>query len=211
MWGFSSRRFIRNMTRRVLSATIEDERACGFALAADGGGSSNRDQQDDAPRPEAPDSPGSLFDDPFQLGLGRSGGSGDGSGRPGGGPGRRGPSRVSWLYILLVCGLLAYVIFSMNGGFGAQSPTDELATSEFVTAVEEGRVANVTYTVRWQPAVSTDASRHWQNAALKHLPLPTWAPMRLPTSWPAARAPSTSSTPTIPTRSWTSSSAWSQR
>ena len=159
------------MTRRVLSATIEDERACGLALAADGGGSSNRGQQDDAPRPEAPDSPGSSFDDPFQLGLGRSGGSGDGSGRPGGGPGRRGPSRVSWLYILLVCGLLAYVIFSMNGGFGAQSPTDELATSEFVTAVEEGRVANVTYTV----ADGSLAGEYWtrsedigKNAALKH-------------------------------------------
>ena len=159
------------MTRRVLSATIEDERACGLALAADGGGSGNRDQQDDAPRPEAPDSPGSSFDDPFQLGLGRSGGSGDGSGRPGGGPGRRGPSRVSWLYILRVCGLLAYVIFSMNGGFGAQSPTDELATSEFVTAVEEGRVANVTYTV----ADGSLAGEYWtrsedigKNAALKH-------------------------------------------
>ena len=159
------------MTRRVLSATIEDERACGLALAADGGGSSNRDQQDDAPRPEAPDSPGSSFDDPFQLGLGRSGGSGGGSGRPGGGPGRRGPSRVSWLYILLVCGLLAYVIFSMNGGLGAQSPTDELATSEFVTAVEEGRVANVTYTV----ADGSLAGEYWtrsedigKNAALEH-------------------------------------------
>ncbi|CDD38667.1 aTP-dependent zinc metalloprotease FtsH 2 [Collinsella sp. CAG:398] len=159
------------MTRRVLSATIEDERACGLALAADGGDSSNRDQQDDAPRPEAPDSPGSSFDDPFQLGLGRSGGSGGGSGRPGGGPGRRGPSRVSWLYILLVCGLLAYVIFSMNGGFGAQSPTDELATSEFVSAVEEGRVANVTYTV----ADGSLAGEYWtrsedigKNAALKH-------------------------------------------
>ena len=78
---------------------------------------------------------------------------------------------MSWLYILLVCGLLAYVIFSMNGGFGAQSPTDELATSEFVTAVEEGRVANVTYTV----ADGSLAGEYWtrsedigKNAALEH-------------------------------------------
>ena len=78
---------------------------------------------------------------------------------------------MSWLYILLVCGLLAYVIFSMNGGFGAQSPTDELATSEFVTAVEEGRVANVTYTV----ADGSLAGEYWtrsedigKSVALKH-------------------------------------------
>ena len=78
---------------------------------------------------------------------------------------------MSWLYILLVCGLLAYVIFSMNGGLGAQSPTDELATSEFVTAVEEGRVANVTYTV----ADGSLAGEYWtrsedigKNAALEH-------------------------------------------
>ena len=59
----------------------------------------------------------------------------------------------------------------MNGGFGAQSPTDELATSEFVTAVEEGRVANVTYTV----ADGSLAGEYWtrsedigKNAALEH-------------------------------------------
>ena len=149
---------------------IDDERACGLALAADEGndggkdpaGRDNADQaggkQGTSPRAPRGGKAGgsgsgrderpsgtsgsrrSLYEDPFQFGSA-------GSGRSGGGPGRRGPSRISWLYVLFVCGLIAYVIFSMNGGFGGQSAADELATSEFVTAVEQGRVDTVTYTV----------------------------------------------------------------
>ena len=71
--------------------------------------------------------------------------------RPGAGDpnrsGHRGPSRMSWLYILVACALVAYLAFTMNGGAGHASETTELATSEFVTAVEDGRVDSVTYTI----------------------------------------------------------------
>lgn len=69
-----------------------------------------------------------------------------GSGDPNRG-GRRGPSRMSWLYILVACALVAYLAFTMNGGAGHASETTKLATSEFVTAVEDGRVDSVTYTI----------------------------------------------------------------
>ena len=69
-----------------------------------------------------------------------------GSGDPSRG-GRRGPSRMSWLYILVACALVAYLAFTMNGGAGHASETTKLATSEFVTAVEDGRVDSVTYTI----------------------------------------------------------------
>ncbi len=71
--------------------------------------------------------------------------------RPGAGDpnrsGHRGPSRMSWLYILVACALVAYLAFTMNGGSGHASETTKLATSEFVTAVEDGRVDSVTYTI----------------------------------------------------------------
>ena len=182
---------------------IDDERACGLALAADMGSDANRgavqdgsderlgspgnqgsaaDNGADSPDGRSGDGargtdasnedgtgnahagrgemPGgsrgssrkSSYEDPFQFGMGNQ--------RRSGGPGKRGPSRMSWLYILFVCGLLAYVIFSMNGGIGGGSPADELATSEFVTAVEQGRVDNVTYTV----ADGSLSGEYWKHA-----------------------------------------------
>ena len=74
---------------------------------------------------------------------------GDGrDGRPGG-PNRRGggPSRANWLYFLVACALLAYVFFNMGSNMSANKGTVELPTSEFVSAVEDGRVESAVYTV----------------------------------------------------------------
>lgn len=61
--------------------------------------------------------------------------------------GRHKSSRISWLYTLIACALIAYIVFTMSGGFSQQGDAVELATNEFVTAVEDDRVNSVTYTV----------------------------------------------------------------
>ena len=60
---------------------------------------------------------------------------------------RRGPSRTNWLYVLVVCSLVAYLFYSLGGGVAGASQATKLATSDFVTAVEEDRVESATYTV----------------------------------------------------------------
>ena len=60
---------------------------------------------------------------------------------------RRGPSRTNWLYVLVVCSLVAYLFYSLGGGVAGAPQATKLATSDFVTAVEEGRVESATYTV----------------------------------------------------------------
>ncbi len=73
-----------------------------------------------------------------------------GSHQPGGrrpNDGRRKPSRMSWLYTLIACVFISYIVFTMSGGFAQQGTTTDLATNEFVAAVEEDRVSSVTYTV----------------------------------------------------------------
>ncbi len=62
------------------------------------------------------------------------------------GGGKRPPNRISWLYFLLACGLLAYLFFNMGSGFSGSSSTVKLATSDMVTAVKEDRVQTLTYT-----------------------------------------------------------------
>ncbi|MDY2777236.1 MAG: ATP-dependent zinc metalloprotease FtsH [Collinsella sp.] len=64
------------------------------------------------------------------------------------GPGQGGvPSRVSWLYLLIGCILVAYMFFNIGGGLGGGKSVKKLSTSEFVTAVKEDRVEEMTYTV----------------------------------------------------------------
>ena len=60
---------------------------------------------------------------------------------------RRGPSRTNLLYVLVVCSLVAYLFYSLGGGVAGAPQATKLATSDFVTAVEEGRVESATYTV----------------------------------------------------------------
>ena len=68
-----------------------------------------------------------------------------GSRRPGG-P-NPGPSRSNWLYFLLACVLLAYMFFQMGPTLGGGAKPVELATNEMVTAIKQGRVDSLTYTV----------------------------------------------------------------
>ena len=53
--------------------------------------------------------------------------------------------RASIIYTLLFAALVGYLVYSFGGSWFSQNPTDTLATSEFVTAVKDERVTEVTY------------------------------------------------------------------
>ena len=61
--------------------------------------------------------------------------------------GPRRPGRMSWIYFVIACALMAYLFFNLGSGFGKSATSTKLATSEMVTAVTEGRVQTMTYTV----------------------------------------------------------------
>ena len=66
----------------------------------------------------------------------------------GGKGGKKGPKRTNWVYIALVAVMVGYLIWGFSGSYSeSASKVDELATSEFVTAVEEDRVSSVTFYV----------------------------------------------------------------
>ena len=98
-------------------------------LRADGSDDKNRRNDD-----------GGLFSAFDDRKRGGSGGTG-----PGGG--HRPPSRTGWLYFLIVCLLVAYAFMSMGGMFRGMEASTEIPTSDFVTAVEDGRVEKATYNV----------------------------------------------------------------
>jgi len=76
---------------------------------------------------------------------GNRGGNGFG---PFGGPeGAGGPSRTGWIYFAFACILLGYTFWNLGGGLRQGDNPTELATSDFVAAVEAGRVDEATYTV----------------------------------------------------------------
>ena len=75
---------------------------------------------------------------PSRLGSGNSG-------KPGGN--RPGPSRISLIYLAVAIILISYLIQGMGGVFNNSTvKSTELATSEFVTAVRDGRVHDATFT-----------------------------------------------------------------
>ena len=95
----------------------------------------------------------------FADGDGSQGNAGDPTpGKPGSGPAGgptppfdpkpagRGPVRVNWVYLLLALLLLCYLAFNMGMQTGGPKPV-EIPTSEFVSAVKDDRVSEVTYTV----------------------------------------------------------------
>ena len=64
--------------------------------------------------------------------------------KPAGGPG---PSRLGLIYLGLAIMLVAYLLYSAGTTLTAGTQPVKLATNEFVTAVKDGRVSEVTYTV----------------------------------------------------------------
>lgn len=104
------------------------------ALLAEGGGSGNGNGGPTPPQGVGPTDGG-----------GNRGGNGFG---PFGGPeGAGGPSRTGWIYFAFACILLGYTFWNLGGGLRQGDKPTELATSDFVAAVEAGRVDEATYTV----------------------------------------------------------------
>ena len=65
-----------------------------------------------------------------------------------GGPGRSGgPGRTSMIYLAFALILMGCLFWSLGGGVAGGGKASKLATSEFVAAVEAGRVSEATYTV----------------------------------------------------------------
>ncbi len=111
---------------RVLAAGGEGNRQDGSPGDKNGHGKQGRSPENRDPRSPFSD------DDPL---FGRFGGSGG-----------NGPSRINWLYGLLIVVLVVYLVMNVANR-QSSDPATELTTSQFVTAVEEGRVDTVTYTV----------------------------------------------------------------
>lgn len=104
------------------------------ALLAEGGGSGNGNGGPTPPQGVGPTDDG-----------GNRGGNGFG---PFGGPeGAGGPSRTGWIYFAFACILLGCTFWNLGGGLRQGDKPTELATSDFVAAVEAGRVDEATYTV----------------------------------------------------------------
>lgn len=104
------------------------------ALLAEGGGSGNGNGGPTPPQGVGPTDDG-----------GNRGGNGFG---PFGGPeGAGGPSRTGWIYFAFAGILLGYTFWNLGGGLRQGDKPTELATSDFVAAVEAGRVDEATYTV----------------------------------------------------------------
>ena len=65
-----------------------------------------------------------------------------------GGPNRpTGPSRTNYIYLAIACILVGSLFWNLGRGAGLGDKPAELATSEFVAAVEANRVDEATYTV----------------------------------------------------------------
>ena len=72
---------------------------------------------------------------------------GNGAG-PGNGGKRPGSSRSGLITLAVGLILLSYLFMNMGGSIGAGNQATEIATSDFVTAVKDGRVASAEYTVQ---------------------------------------------------------------
>ncbi|WP_270847393.1 ATP-dependent zinc metalloprotease FtsH [Candidatus Collinsella stercoripullorum] len=118
------------------------DRAGARLLASQGEEPDGRDRKDD-------DGLFGKLDDRF---------GGRGSGGPGGY--HRPPSRMGWLYFLLICVLLCYMFMNMGGFFTSTPSATELSTSEFVEAVSDNRVDTATYRV----ADGTVSGGYWTSA-----------------------------------------------
>ncbi|MGN0286534.1 MAG: ATP-dependent zinc metalloprotease FtsH [Atopobiaceae bacterium] len=53
--------------------------------------------------------------------------------------------RAGFIYLVVICLFVGYLVFSIGSGVGSGQTTDTLATSDFVNAVHDDRVTEVTY------------------------------------------------------------------
>ena len=53
--------------------------------------------------------------------------------------------RAGFIYLVVICLFVGYLVFSIGSGAGSGQTTDTLATSDFVNAVHDDRVTEVTY------------------------------------------------------------------
>ncbi|MBY4797836.1 ATP-dependent zinc metalloprotease FtsH [Collinsella sp. AGMB00827] len=58
-----------------------------------------------------------------------------------------GGPRLNLIYLVVAIALIVYLVMNMGSVWGGNQKVEDLATSEFVTAVKEDRVASATYTV----------------------------------------------------------------
>ena len=81
-----------------------------------------------------------------------------GPGMPGG------PSRSSAITTLLVLAIVVYLVYTMGSSFAGRGESpDVLPTNQFVTAVEQGRVADVLY----KTSDGSVTGSYWESAADK--------------------------------------------
>ena len=138
-----------------------DKSTTSVALFAEGDGS----EKDGSARsvPQGGSQGGPTPPSSSQGGQGGSGSNNNSSGNGGKGPNgpngspnglfpggnNGGPSRMNIIYAAVALILVAYLFMNMGGVIQSRTAqVKELATNEFVTAVEEGRVDSVTYTVQ---------------------------------------------------------------
>ena len=113
-------------------------------MAENGSGDDKDGEQGRAPEPRderGGKSEEDSFLEQFENSFPRGGRPGPGNG------GRRGPSRMNLLYLLVCCALLAYMLFSMGGSFMGGEQAKEIPANELVSAIEADRVDELSYTV----------------------------------------------------------------
>ena len=127
------------------------------ALLAEGNGSNKGGH-----RPQKPGEPigGNSSETPREKLDQLIGGSGGGSGKNGQGPRRSGSGRMNIIYALVAIALAGYLFANLGGNLAGNPKATQLATSEFVTAVDEGRVATATFTV----ANGSIDGKYWQDS-----------------------------------------------
>lgn len=122
----------------VSSNRIDDCACAPVALLSGADGSGKGDGRPTPPL-------GSGHEDPSDNHRHSGSGGGNGFGGKGDGPG--GPTRINLIYFAFACILLGYMLWNMGGGLQMGEAPVKLATSDFVSAVEAGRVDEATYTV----------------------------------------------------------------
>ena len=134
---------------RTLS--YDDAPFAGRALLADG--EEPKGQKGHRPARPGSEGPGDgkgPFDKFERMLMGEDGDDGSNKGFGNGGDKGKGPRRpvMGWIYALIIAALVAFLFGNVNSVISnAGGAPIELTTNQFVTAVKEGRVDSVTFTV----------------------------------------------------------------